>query len=115
MILIEIISEENNQMFAGIPMEFHKDLSNLYNKTIKHIINKPQFVKVHSLELVKKMFIINNFKSYDAFKVIDDFTDYYYELEKKDIEKIRFGFLEDIEEFLLEYLMSNDLLFYKND
>jgi hypothetical protein len=112
-ILIEIISDENNLMFDGIPKEYHGKLLFLYNETLKHIINKPQFVKVSSMELIKKKFTMNNFQSFDVSQLINEFTKYYYDLKKRDIEKIRFGFLEDLEEFLLDYLISKDLLSHK--
>ena len=104
MILIEIISEEALQMFYGIPKEYHKSLIGLYNKGLKSVSNKPQFVKVSSLELIRMKFIQDDFKEFDVKNIIDEFTNYYYELQKSEIEKVRFGFLEDLKELLLEYL-----------
>lgn len=107
MILIEIILESSEPMFLGIPNEHHKELIDMYYKVMNIIKNKPQFVKVSAFELIRINFIQEEFNSFDVDELICDFTSYYYILKKKETEKTKLGFLEDIEELMWEYINQN--------
>jgi hypothetical protein len=109
MILIEIILESSETMFIGIPTKHHKELVDMYYRVINIIKNKPQFVKVSSFELIRIKFIQEGFNSFDVDELICDFTNYYYNLEKKEVEKTKFGFLEDLDELIWEYINQNKL------
>jgi hypothetical protein len=107
MILIEIFSDSSKQMFLNVPHVFHRDLMSLYCKSLKLCVNKPQFVKVSSLELIRMKYIQEEFNAFDVEEILEDFTKFYYDLEKKELEKVKFGFEEDIYEFIWEYLNYN--------
>lgn len=107
MILTEIILESSESMFSDIPDEHHKSLLDMYYKTIDVIRDRPQFVKVSAFYLIRIKFIQKNFESFDIRNLISDFTDYYKSLEKKEIEKTKFGFLEDLEDLIWEYINCN--------
>jgi hypothetical protein len=107
MILIEIFSDSSKQMFLNVPPIFHKDLMSLYCRSLKLCVNKPQFVKVSSLELIRMKYIQEEFNAFDVEEILEDFTKFYYDLEKKELEKVKFGFEEDIKEFIWEYLNYN--------
>ena len=107
MILTEIILESSEAMFCGIPKEHEKMLIDMYYQVIKNIKDKPQFVKVSAFELIRAKFIQEGFKSFNIEELIYDFTDYYYDLKKNEIEKTKFGFLEDLKELIWEYINRN--------
>ncbi len=107
MILIEIFSDSSKQLFLNVPDSFHKKLMNLYIRSIISISNKPQFVKVSSFELIRMKFIQGQFEDFDVEEILHDFTKYYYDLKKRELDKVKFGFEEDIKEFLWEYLYQN--------
>lgn len=104
MILIEIISESSKPLFLGIPKDYHKTILDLYYQSLTLIKNKPKFVKVSAFELIRMKFIQEEFEVFDLEKIILDFTQYYKILENKEIEKVRIGFWEDLEEFIWNYL-----------
>lgn len=107
MILIEIFSDSSKQLFINVPENFHKKLMNLYERAMYSIKNKPQFVKVSSFELIRMKFIQVQFEEFDVEEILIDFTKYYYDLKSKEMDKVKFGFEEDIKEFLWEYLYYN--------
>jgi hypothetical protein len=106
-ILIEIILESSESLFNGIPAKHHKELVDMYFRVMNIIKNKPQFIKVGAFELIRIKFIKEGFNSFDVDGLIYDFTNYYYILEKKEVEKTKFGFLEDLEELIWEYINQN--------
>ena len=91
-------------MFINVPPVFHKDLMELYSRSLKASVNKPQFVKICSLELIRMKYIQEDFNLFNVEEILEDFTKFYYDLEKKELEKVKFGFEEDIKEFIWEYL-----------
>ena len=107
MILIEIFSDSSKQLFSNVPNELHKKLMNLYIRSMNSIKDKPQFVKVSSFELVRMKFIQVQFEDFNVEEILIDFTNYYYDLKSKELDKVKFGFEEDIKEFLWEYLYHN--------
>jgi hypothetical protein len=76
----------------------------LYSRSLKASVNKPQFVKICSLELIRMKYIQEDFNLFNVEEILEDFTKFYYDLEKKELEKVKFGFEEDIKEFIWEYL-----------
>lgn len=104
MIIIEITSDETLKLFEGIPPDNQKTISKLYETGLKYSRNKPHFIKMNCLELIKYKFMQKKFKSFDVIEILDHFMLYFKKLEKEQKNMIQLGFKEDMEEILFEYL-----------
>lgn len=105
MILNEMFSDQTKELFLDVPDYHHKELLDLYFTGFEICKNKPEFIKLSFLELIRLKFLDNSISSHNLEKEIEEFYSYYKEiLKNRNCEKINFGFFEDIKDFIWDYL-----------
>jgi hypothetical protein len=57
--------------------------------------------------LIRIKYIQEDFKPFNVDDIVEEFTIFYHKQKKQELEKVKFGFEEDVKDFIWEYLQSN--------
>lgn len=104
MIILEITSEANEELFDGIPLEHQKALLSLYEKNSFQILSEPSFIKVYSFELIKMNFKLNNYQTFDISKLKNQFFNYCNKYFDINSNEIKYAYLEDMKVLIWDFL-----------
>lgn len=104
MIILEITSDANEEMFDGVPLKHQRELLNLYEKNSNEILSECSFIKVYSFELIKINFKLNNYKPFDISKLKNEFFNYCNQHFDINSNEIKYAYLEDIRILIWDFL-----------
>lgn len=106
MVLTEMITKSSSEFFECIPERHHKMLIEYIDMIPEFRSALPTFIRATSPELIRSNLILNGFNPFDAENLIHSFYQHCIDNDKECRRLIETGFLEDIREFLVEFLQG---------
>jgi hypothetical protein len=106
MLLIEIVAKSSREFFEGIPEEHQRALVEYVEALPPLTAEFPVYVRTNCPELCRSNFIMNGFEPFNPQEVVSSFYGYCLERQGECRRLMETGFLEDMREFVVQFLES---------